>query len=104
MSAASEFAKLRTLPVAAAIDYMRTRADLTVTHNWQDLWQDEHARQFTVSRLTRMDLLQAVHDGITRSVQGDLSRKDWMRDTGNLLAQAGWWEKNRSLILRRERR
>ena len=91
MSDASEFAKLRTLPVAAAIDYMRTRADLTVTHNWQDLWQDEHARQFTVSRLTRMDLLQAVHDGITRSVQGDLSRKDWMRDTGNLLAQAGWW-------------
>ena len=91
MSAASEFAKLRTLPVAAAIDYMRTRADLTVTHNWQDLWQDEHARQFTVSRLARMDLLQAVHDGITRSVQGDLSRKDWMRDTGNLLAQAGWW-------------
>ena len=91
MSDASEFAKLRTLPVAAAIDYMRTRADLTVTHNWQDLWQDEHARQFTVSRLARMDLLQAVHDGITRSVQGDLSRKDWMRDTGNLLAQAGWW-------------
>ena len=91
MSVACEFAKLRTLPVAAAIDYMRTRADLTVTHNWQDLWQDEHARQFTVSRLARMDLLQAVHDGITRSVQGDLSRKDWMRDTGNLLAQAGWW-------------
>lgn len=91
MSAATDFARLRTLPVAAAIDYMHTRADLTVTHNWQDLWHEEHARQFTVSRLARMDLLQAVHDSITRSVQGDLSRTDWMRNTEQLLAQAGWW-------------
>lgn len=91
MTAASDFAKLRTLPVAAAIDYMRTRADLTVTHNWQDLWHEEHARQFTVSRLARLDLLQSVHNGITRSVQGDLSRRDWMRDTEQLLANAGWW-------------
>ena len=91
MSAATDFAKLRTLPVAAAIDYMRTRADLTVTHNWQDLWHEEHARQFTVSRLARMDLLQAMHESITRSVKGDLSRKDWMRDTEQMLAQAGWW-------------
>lgn len=91
MSAASEFAKLSALPVAEAIAYMRTRSDLTVTHNWQDLWQDEHVRQFTVSRLARLDLLQAVHEGISRSVQGDLSRTDWMRDTQALLAQAGWW-------------
>ena len=91
MSAASDFARLGQLPVAAAIQYMRTRADLTVTHNWQDLWEDEHARQFTVSRLARLDLLQALHDGITRSVAGDLNRKDWMQSAERLLANAGWW-------------
>lgn len=91
MSAATDFAKLRTLPVAAAIAYMRTRADLTVTHDWQDLERDEHVRQFTVSRLARLDLLQALHEGISRSVQGDLSRRDWIRDAEALLAQAGWW-------------
>lgn len=77
--------------MAAAIAYMRTRADLTVTHNWQDLRHEEHARQFTVSRLARMDLLQAMHESITRSVKGDLNRKDWMLDTEQMLAQAGWW-------------
>ena len=80
MSAAAEFARLRRLPAAGAIAYMQARAQLTVTHDWQDLWEDEHASQFTVSRLARLDLLQAVYEGIRRSVQGDLSRRDWMRD------------------------
>lgn len=92
-SAAAEFAKLRSLPPAGAIAYLQGRKDLTVTHNWEDLWQDEHARQFTVSRLTRLDLLQAVRDGIAQSVDGDLSRRDWIRDTKALLQDAGWWGK-----------
>ena len=91
MSAATEFARLRRLPAAGAIAYMQARAQLTVTHDWQDLWEDEHASQFTVSRLARLDLLQAVYEGIRRSVQGDLSRRDWMRDVQQLLADANWW-------------
>lgn len=91
MSAASDFAKLRQLPVAGAIDYMRGRADAIITHDWQELWQDEHAQQFTISRLTRLDLLQSIRDGLQRSVDGDLSRRDWMRDTEKLLKDAGWW-------------
>ena len=91
MSAASDFAMLRRLAPADAVAYMRGRSDLTVTHNWQDLWHEEHARQFTVSRLARLDVLQALRDGIERSVAGDLSRSDWMRDARQLLADAGWW-------------
>ena len=95
MSAATEFARLRRLPAAGAIAYMQARAQLTVTHDWQDLWEDEHASQFTVSRLARLDLLQAVYEGIRRSVQGDLSRRDWMRDVQQLLADANWWGERR---------
>jgi SPP1 gp7 family putative phage head morphogenesis protein len=91
VSAASDFAMLARLPPADAIAYMLGRSDLTVTHNWQDLWQEEHARQFTVSRLARLDLLQSIHDSLSRSVAGDLSRRDWMRDTERLLTDAGWW-------------
>jgi uncharacterized protein with gpF-like domain len=91
VSAASDFAMLARLPPADAIAYMLGRADLTVTHNWQDLWQEEHARQFTVSRLARLDLLQSIHDSLSRSVAGDLSCRDWMRDTEQLQRDAGWW-------------
>jgi SPP1 gp7 family putative phage head morphogenesis protein len=91
----SEFAALFRLPAQEAVDYLQRRGKLTKTFDWRDLWQDEHAQQFTVSRLARLDLLEAIRDGITKSVQGDLSRRDWTRDIKSLLQQSGWWgEKN----------
>lgn len=91
MSAATEFAELLKLPPAEAVALLMARGKLTRSYNWQDVWQDEHGVQFTVSRLTRLDLLQAIHDSILRSVSGDLSRSDWMKDTEQLLTDAGWW-------------
>ena len=74
-----------------AVDWLIARGHLTKSYAWQDVWQDEHGHQFTVSRLARLDLLQALHDAITRSVQGDLSRRDWMQEAEQLLQEAGWW-------------
>jgi SPP1 gp7 family putative phage head morphogenesis protein len=36
-------------------------------------------------------LLQALHEGISASVAGNLSRRDWIRESKQLLAHAGWW-------------
>lgn len=90
-SPAQEFAALRKLPPAEAVAYLGRRGQLTQTYSWKDLWEDEHAQQFTVSRLARLDLLEDIRSQITRSVGGDLSRKDFMRDSEKLLASAGWW-------------
>lgn len=90
-SAAQQFAKLQRLTNQEAVDYLAGRGQLTKTFSWQDLWHEEHGQQFTVSRLARLDLLKAMQDGITKSVDGDLSRRDWMRDTKALLKQEGWW-------------
>lgn len=76
-----------------AVAYLQQRGQLTQSFDWQDIWQQEHAHQFTVSRLANLDILQAMRDGITRSVQGDLSRTDWTRDVKALLQKAGWWGK-----------
>lgn len=91
MSEATEFAALNKLPPAEAVAYLQRRKTLTVTHSWQDLWHEEHASQFTISRLTRADLLATIQDMITKSVQGDLSRRDYMRDAKAALSAAGWW-------------
>lgn len=91
MSAATDFAMLARLPPAGAIAYLQGRRDLTVTHSWQDLWHEEHARQFTISRLTRLDLLGAIRQSLEKSVNGELTRRDWMRDAEKLLKDAGWW-------------
>lgn len=76
-----------------AVAYLQQRGQITQSFNWQDVYQEEHANQFTVSRLANLDILQSMRDGITRSVQGDLSRTDWTRDVQALLQKAGWWGK-----------
>ncbi|MDA8446377.1 phage head morphogenesis protein [Paracidovorax valerianellae] len=91
MSAATDFAQLQKLSPQEAVSWLVARGQLTRTYAWQDVFQDEHGHQFTVSRLTRLDLLQALHDAIVKSVQGDLSRTDWMKDSEQLLRDAGWW-------------
>ena len=91
MSAATDFAQLQKLTPQEAVDWLIARGHLTKSYAWQDVWQDEHGHQFTVSRLARLDLLQALYEAIVQSVQGDLSRKDWMRDAEQLLTDAGWW-------------
>lgn len=91
MSDAALFAKLAQLPPAEAVAYLQARNLLQTTYNWQDMWQEEHARAFTVSRLANADLLQTLSDKITASVQGDLTRRDFMREAKSALAQAGWW-------------
>lgn len=82
---------LASLPPEEAVKYMQARGLLTETFAWQDMWQEEHATQFTVSRLARTDLLQAVYDGVTASVKGDMGRRDFMRGLQDIFINEGWW-------------
>lgn len=88
---AQDFAEAMKLPPAEAAAALAARSSMMETWSWMDLWEEQHASQFTISRLTRADLLQAVFDGLKKSVAGDLSRTDWTRDVRGLLQQAGWW-------------
>jgi SPP1 gp7 family putative phage head morphogenesis protein len=90
-SPAQEFAALQKLTPAEAVAYLQRRNKVTETYSWRDLWQEGHAQQFTVSRLARADLLKSIQDQITKSVGGDLSRRDFMRDSKKMLQDAGWW-------------
>ncbi len=91
MSAATDFAALYRLPPAEAVRFLEKRDKITVTYDWRDLWQEEHAHQFTVSRLAAVDVLESMRQGIVDSVQGDLSRRDFMTNFEEYLARKGWW-------------
>jgi SPP1 gp7 family putative phage head morphogenesis protein len=91
MSEAADFARARRLPPAEAIAYMAGRGLVGETFSAYDLWRSEHERAFTVSRLARADLLEAMQASLAKSVAGDLTRRDWIRSTEQLLQTAGWW-------------
>lgn len=93
MSAASEFAQLQRLKPAEAIAYMDGRRLVTETGHYTDLFRDQHSRAFTISRLTRADLLERVQDSLTKATAGDLTRRDWINQTRTLLQKEGFWGK-----------
>lgn len=97
MSDTPKLAALFKLTPQEAVEYLQGRGQLAQTFSWQDMWQEEHASVFTVSRLANLDLLQSIQDGITRNVNGDLSRRDWTKNAQSLLEQAGWWGKKEVL-------
>ena len=91
MSTAAEFARLQRLRPVEAMAYMDGRQLTADTYHWYDLWREEHQRAFTVSRLARADLLEALQASLAKSVEGDLSRRDWIKDAEKLLRAEGWW-------------
>lgn len=91
MSAASEFARLSRVQPAEAIAYMQGRELVAETYHYTDLWRDQHARAFTISRLNRADILERVQESISKSVAGDLTRRDWIKQTRTLLQKEGLW-------------
>jgi SPP1 gp7 family putative phage head morphogenesis protein len=91
MTPAQAFAALRRLKPEAALAFLRERGQITQTWSWADLRAEEHALQFTVSRLASVDLLAQLRDLIIDSVAGDLTRRDFMRDARAALARKGWW-------------
>lgn len=91
MSDATDFAELQRLPPAQAVSYMQGRRRVVESYGWQDLWQGVHAEAFTISRLAQADVLHAMQQLLERSVAGDLTRRDFMRDARAVLEAAGWW-------------
>lgn len=89
----SPLSALFKLTPEEAVAYLQQRGELTQTFDWRDVWQEEHALQFTVSRLANLDILEAMRAGILSSVKGDSSRRDWAKNAKELLMQAGWWGK-----------
>lgn len=91
MTPAQAFAALRRLTPEGALAWLRERKQITQTWSWADLQAEEHALQFTVSRLASVDLLAELQQLIIDSVDGDLSRTDFMTDARAALARKGWW-------------
>lgn len=94
MTPAQAFAALRRLTPEGALAWLRDRGQITQTWSWADLRAEEHALQFTVSRLASVDLLAELRQMIIDSVAGDLTRTDFMKDARSALARKGWWGLN----------
>ncbi|MGK3503292.1 hypothetical protein ACSLO3_27735, partial [Escherichia coli] len=49
--------RARTSAALRAINYLKSKG-YQITWDWEEMWQEAHARAFTVAKVTRLDILE----------------------------------------------
>lgn len=65
----AELAYCMTLPPKRAVSYLKSKG-YSFTWDWEEMWQDAHARAFTVAKVTRLDIWK---------ISGAPCSRHWMR-------------------------
>jgi SPP1 gp7 family putative phage head morphogenesis protein len=84
---------LTPLPPAEAIAYFRKKG-LAHSFAWQDMWQEEHARAFTVAKAMRTSVLQDIRDQVDAALTDGTTFETFLKDLRPKLEAQGWWGKS----------
>lgn len=82
--------ELKPLPPREAIDYFRAKG-FRQSFAWQDVWQDEHARAFTVAKAMQLDVLEDIREAVDRALSDGTTLDQFRKDLTPLLVDKGWW-------------
>ena len=73
-----------------AIEYFRSRG-YAISGNWHEVWQEAHARAFTVAHAARLDILQSIRDELDRALTEGTTLADFQSRLEPRLQSMGWW-------------
>ena len=78
------------LPPRRAIAYFKAKG-YAVSWNWWEVWQEAHAKAFTVAKATRLDVLHTLRGALQRALGEGLTERQFARDMEPALKKLGWW-------------
>jgi SPP1 gp7 family putative phage head morphogenesis protein len=85
---------LQPLPPKEAIAYFRQKG-LTSSFAWQDVWQEEHAKAFTVAKMASRDLLEETRRLLDEAISNGTTFETFKKELVPTLKAAGWWGKQK---------
>ncbi|MBD3728753.1 MAG: minor capsid protein [Sphingomonadales bacterium] len=59
--------------------------------DWRDVWQEEHARAFTVAKAMSRDLLEDIRAAVTRAIDEGTTLDQFSKELRPRLVARGWW-------------
>ncbi len=80
------------LPPKEAMEYFRQKG-YVFSWNWHDVWQDAHAKAFTVAKAMKLDLLQDMKKAVDDALANGTTFSKFQDDLIPLLQSKGWWGK-----------
>lgn len=84
------------LAPAEAIDFFRAKGN-RIGFAWQDVWQEEHARSFTVAKAMSRDILETIRKGVDDAIANGETLAQFRAKLTPLLQAKGWWGKAKML-------
>ncbi len=73
-----------------ALEFFR-RKGIRPSFAWQDVWQAENSKAFTVAKMMDVDLLRDVRDAVERAIAEGQSFEEFRKQIEPTLQEAGWW-------------
>jgi SPP1 gp7 family putative phage head morphogenesis protein len=80
------------LPPLAAIAYLKSKG-MKLSGDWHEIFQEAHAKVFTVAHVARMDVLQEIRNGILDALDNGTSMETFRKNLTPMLKKMGWWGK-----------
>lgn len=87
-------AKIDLQPVEPeeAIEYFKRRG-FAISFDWRDVWQEEHARAFTVAKVASLDVLTDIQVALSGAIKEGLTPRQFAKELEPVLRRKGWWGK-----------
>lgn len=77
------------LPPEKAIKYFEAKG-YTLSWDWREVWQEAHARAFTVAGVMKMDVLKDIRTGVEQALKEGKTLSQFERELEPLLKKRGW--------------
>jgi SPP1 gp7 family putative phage head morphogenesis protein len=74
-----------------AVEAYQRRGLLQPSYSWADVWGEEHAAAFAIAGVLQTDVLQRVHDVMTRAIATGRNLADVAPEIRSALVSAGLW-------------
>lgn len=82
------------LPPEKALEYFRGKENAKDKGwNWQEVWQEEHAKTFTVAKCVKADILQDLRTALDQAMAKGETFEQFRKNLEPTLKAKGWWGK-----------
>ena len=78
-------------PFGDQLDFFGKKGFKLSPDSWRDVWQEGHARAFTVARVTTMDVLEDIRKAVDSAVERGITLKQFKKDLIPTLTTKGWF-------------